>query len=97
MEAAQSENKYSLQSTFSQNIIGKLCLAPMVRMNTQPFRNICLKYGADFVFSEEIIDRKLIWCQRVINEELNTIDFVSTRDSTVVFRTKAEEKPRLIL
>ena len=86
-----------MNNPFSQNIMNKMCLAPMVRMNTQPFRELCLQNNADFVFTEEIIDRKLIWCQRVVNEELGTIDFVSTRDHTLVFRTKASEKSKLIL
>lgn len=68
----------------------------MVRMNTQPFRELCRQKGADFVFSEEIIDRKLIWCKRVENEELKTVDFVCQRDNTVVFRTKKDEKQKLI-
>jgi tRNA-dihydrouridine synthase 2 len=67
----------------------------MVRMNTQPFRELCAK--ADLVFSEEIIDRKLIWCQRIENDALGTIDFVSTRDQSLVFRTRPSEKHNLIL
>ena len=57
-----------------------ISLAPMVRMNMLPYRELCLAHGADFVWSEEIIDRKLIWCKRIENQELGTIDFVSTRD-----------------
>ena len=44
-----------------------ISLAPMVRMNMLPYRELCLAHGADFVWSEEIIDRKLIWCKRVEN------------------------------
>ena len=74
-----------------------ISLAPMVRMNTLPFRELAIANGADFVWSEEIIDRKLIWCKRVENQELGTIDFVSTRDQVVVFRTRESEKRKLIL
>jgi tRNA-dihydrouridine synthase 2 len=38
----------------------KMMLAPMVRVGTLPFRLLCLDYGADFVYTEEIIDRKLV-------------------------------------
>ena len=96
MEGIQTEDKV-FQHEFSRNMDGKLNLAPMVRMNTQPFRELCSAQGADFVFSEEIIDRKLLWCQRVVNTHLNTIDFVHARDHGVVFRTRKEEKGRLIL
>ena len=41
---------------------GTINLAPMVRINTLPFRQVALNKGADFVFTEEIIDRKLLWC-----------------------------------
>ena len=96
MESIPAANQ-KFQNQFSQNMDGKVCLAPMVRMNTQPFRDLCSAHGADFVFSEEIIDRKLLWCQRVVNVHLNTIDFVSARDQSVVLRTRSEEKGRLIL
>ena len=64
-----------------------MCLAPMVRMNTQPFRHLCTEYAADYVFTEEIIDRKLIWCRRVPNVDLGSIDFINTRENTLVLRT----------
>ena len=38
--------------------------------NTLPFRLLCKNYGADHVFSEEIIDRKFHNCVRLENEEL---------------------------
>jgi len=45
----------------------KLILAPMVRIGTLPFRLLALEFGADLVYSEEIIDWKLLRCRRVIN------------------------------
>lgn len=35
----------------------KLMLAPMVRINTLPMRLLALKYGADLVYTEEIIGK----------------------------------------
>ena len=37
---------------------GKNILAPMVRVNTMPTRLLAAEYGADIVYSEELIDRK---------------------------------------
>lgn len=45
----------------------KVILAPMVRMNTLPFRLLSLEQGADLVFSEEIIDYKLLKSERQYN------------------------------
>lgn len=47
---------------------GKTILAPMVRMGTLPFRMLALKYGADIVFTEELIDLKLMNTVRVENK-----------------------------
>ncbi len=55
------------------------------------------KYGADFVWTEEIIDRKFINAVRYENKELGTIDYVSPRDYSLIFRTLPSEKEKLIL
>ena len=39
---------------------GKNILAPMVRVNTMPTRLLAAEYGADIVYSEELIDRKKV-------------------------------------
>lgn len=74
-------------------------LAPMVRVGTLAFRLECLKYGADFVWTEELIDVKLSTCQRIENHRLNTVDFLLEKDTTVrpVFQTCEAEKPFVIL
>ena len=82
---------------FGARMLNTVNLAPMVRMNTTPFRQLCLKHGADYVYTEEIIDRKLVYCKRVENQEMGTVDFVSTRDYNLVLRTSAEERSKLIL
>ena len=73
-----------------------LCLAPMVRVWTHPFRILSLRHGADFVYTEEIIDRKLMGWERILNEELNTIDFVNTTDKALILRISEEEKDKII-
>jgi len=39
---------------------GKNILAPMVRVNTFPTRLLAAEYGADIVYSEELIDRRCV-------------------------------------
>lgn len=75
---------------------GAEVLAPMVRASTLPLRLESLRYGADLVYGEEIIDRKLIGAVRMNNEAFNLINFVSPREKGVVFSTCAEERRRVI-
>ncbi|KAJ7381893.1 tRNA-dihydrouridine(20) synthase [NAD(P)+]-like protein [Desmophyllum pertusum] len=74
---------------------GKIILAPMVRVGTLPTRLLALKYGADIVYAEEIIDYKILKTTRIENKLLGTIDFVLT-DGTVVFRTCETEKQNVV-
>jgi tRNA-dihydrouridine synthase 2 len=53
-----------------------VALAPMVRASTTPLRVLALTYGADFVYTEELVDRSLFTTVRVENETLGTIDYV---------------------
>lgn len=83
---------------------GKLALAPMVRSGELPTRLMSLKYGADLVWGPEIIDRKLMKCERVVNDKLGTVDFLETGGNykvpgvtNLVFRTLPKiEKGKLI-
>lgn len=74
---------------------GKVILAPMVRVGTLPMRLLALKYGADIVYAEEIIDFKILKTTRIENKLLGTVDFVLT-DGTVVFRTCQAEKQNVV-
>lgn len=78
--------------------VGKTLLAPMVRAGTLPLRLLALEHGADIVYGEEIIDRKIAKCQRVVNDNLGTIDFVikGGKEDTVVFRTCEAEAGRVV-
>ncbi|EMG49360.1 SMM1 tRNA-dihydrouridine(20) synthase [NAD(P)+] [Candida maltosa Xu316] len=80
----------------------KVCLAPMVRSGELPNRLLSLKYGADLVWSPELVDKKLITCERIINAELNTIDYIAINHQnpntkTVIFRKHPDETGKLIL
>ncbi|XP_070387131.1 tRNA-dihydrouridine(20) synthase [NAD(P)+]-like [Dermacentor albipictus] len=74
----------------------KTILAPMVRIGTLPMRLLALHYGADLVYTEELIDYRLLKCQRIENKVLGTIDFVDD-DHQIVLRTCEKEKGRNIL
>ncbi|KAH8308548.1 hypothetical protein KR044_009128 [Drosophila immigrans] len=75
----------------------KLILAPMVRVGTLPMRLLALQMGADIVYTEELVDLKLIKSIRRPNPALETIDFVDPSDGTIVFRTCASEKSQVVL
>ncbi|KAH8416366.1 hypothetical protein KR222_000735 [Zaprionus bogoriensis] len=75
----------------------KLILAPMVRVGTLPMRLLALEMGADIVYTEELVDLKLIKSIRRPNPALGTVDFVDPSDGTIVFRTCAAETSQLVL
>lgn len=70
-------------------------LAPMVRVGTLPMRLLALDYGADVVYCEELIDIKMAQCRRVVNNVLDTVDFVAP-DDRVMFRTCERERDRVV-
>eukprot|EP00045_Choanoeca_perplexa_P014797 m.176393 g.176393 ORF g.176393 m.176393 type:complete len:135 (-) comp16798_c0_seq9:2191-2595(-) len=74
----------------------KVMLAPMVRGGTLPTRLLALKYGAQVVYGEELIDFRMLECERVVNPVLDTIDFISKADHSVAFRTCAAEKDAVV-
>ncbi|XP_074737474.1 tRNA-dihydrouridine(20) synthase [NAD(P)+]-like isoform X2 [Strix uralensis] len=74
---------------------GKKILAPMVRVGTLPMRLLALDYGADIVYCEELIDIKMLQCKRVMNEVLETVDFVAPNER-VVFRTCERERHNVV-
>lgn len=51
----------------------KVILAPMVRVGTLPMRLLALEYGADLVYTEELIDWKLLNTKRIENSEWHGI------------------------
>ncbi|KAK5778256.1 tRNA-dihydrouridine(20) synthase (NAD(+)) PWA37_000501 [Arxiozyma heterogenica] len=76
---------------------GKLCLAPMVRAGELPTRLLALKNNCDLVWSPELVDKKLLQTNRLINEKLNSIDYILP-NGNIVFRTIPKlEAGKLIL
>lgn len=57
------ENESENRLTFSN----KLILAPMVRVGTLPMRLLAIEYGADIVYTEELIDWKFLKSVRRFN------------------------------
>lgn len=72
----------------------KLMLAPMVRICTLPMRLLALEYGADMVYTEELVDKKMIGSERVVNKALGTVDFY--KKGALIWRTHPKEKSKLI-
>lgn len=74
-----------------------MVLAPMVRVGTLPMRVLALSYGADVVYSEEIIERNLMDAERVENDRCGTVDFVAKKGGYAVLRTSKEERGRVVV
>lgn len=51
----------------------KIALAPMVKAGRTSLRCLSLDYGADLVYTEEIIDVKLLQSKRIVNGKFNNI------------------------
>lgn len=49
------------------NFSNKMILAPMVRGSKLPMRLLALKYGADLVYTDELIDYSLLMAKRKVN------------------------------
>lgn len=76
---------------------GKLVLAPMVRAGELPTRILAIRNGADLVWGPEIVDKKLIQCQRHVNEKLGCVDYLVDGTPSPVFRTCPQiEKGKIV-
>ncbi|KAJ3044796.1 tRNA-dihydrouridine(20) synthase [NAD(P)+]-like [Rhizophlyctis rosea] len=74
----------------------KFILAPMVRVGTLPTRLLALKYGADIVYSEELVDKRLIKCRRVVNDVLGTVDFIEPTGK-LCLRIHPDERDKFVV
>ena len=75
------------------------CLAPMVRASTTPLRTLALHYGANAVYTEEMIDRSITATVRVVNDTLHTIDYVKDTASLskkTLRRLERDNRPALL-
>jgi tRNA-dihydrouridine synthase 2 len=96
------ERVYDIRNDYSRKIgrldyNEKLILAPMVRVGVLPFRLLARDLGADIVYSEELIDKKLIKTKRVVNEKLGTIDYIDEKNGKPVYQTCPMDGPATVL
>ncbi|KAI8321918.1 FMN-linked oxidoreductase [Martensiomyces pterosporus] len=69
-------------------------LAPMVRIGTLPMRLLCLEYGADLVWTSEIVDKSIAGCERVVDAKTGVVAYI--KDGRDIFTTHPSEKSRVI-
>lgn len=105
-EAALSKKDGEIQAILDDNSSGLpkstanvpfregLFLAPMVRIGSLPTRLLSLKYGADLVWSPEIIDRAIMGSDRVVDQRTGMVSFL--REGKQIFTTHPIERDRLI-
>ncbi|KAJ1971901.1 tRNA-dihydrouridine synthase 2 [Dimargaris xerosporica] len=78
----------------SRRYANKTILAPMVRVGTLPMRMLALKYGADLVYTPEIIDKRIIGAERRANPETGIIEYIT--NGVVDLQIHPQEKPFLV-
>mmetsp|Transcript_20817 Transcript_20817/g.26956 ORF Transcript_20817/g.26956 Transcript_20817/m.26956 type:complete len:427 (-) Transcript_20817:68-1348(-) len=61
-------------------------LAPMVRANSIALRVLALEYGANIVFSEELVAKKFVQTERRLNPTLGTVDYVHSDGKSIALR-----------
>jgi tRNA-dihydrouridine synthase 2 len=71
-----------------------LFLAPMVRIGSLPTRLLSLRYGADLVWSPEIVDRAIMGSDRVVDSRTGMVSFL--REGKQIMTTHPIERSRLI-
>lgn len=65
-------------------------LAPMVRAGSLPLRLLSLEHGADIVYGEEIVDKRLLASERSYNEKLGIVEF--KKGGMITFSTCEQEQ-----
>ncbi|KAJ1964200.1 tRNA-dihydrouridine synthase 2 [Dipsacomyces acuminosporus] len=92
MEMAAADNE--MRKAWRDRYRNGFFLAPMVRIGTLPMRLLCLEYGADLVWTSEIIDKSIVECERVVDKETGVVSY--TKGDRDIFTTHPEEKGRVI-
>lgn len=82
------------KSTSTLQFSPGLHLAPMVRIGSLPTRLLSLRYGADLVWSPEIVDRAIFGCDRTVDKESGLVAF--SREGKHIFTTHPVERQRVI-
>lgn len=82
------------KTTSKVNFCEGLFLAPMVRIGSLPTRLLSLQYGADLVWSPEIVDRAIVGCERTVDARTGMVAF--SREGKQILTTHPIERDRLI-
>ncbi|KAJ2003137.1 tRNA-dihydrouridine synthase 2 [Coemansia thaxteri] len=69
-------------------------LAPMVRVGTLPMRLLSLRYGADLVWTPEIVDKSIIGCERVVDDKTGVITYM--KNNKDIFTTHPSERQKVV-
>ena len=75
----------------SDRYMSKEYAAPMVRASTLPFREECLRHGADYVFTEEVIDKKILSSHGTTLDDGTVLWETATGFRTLHFRPDRRE------
>ena len=71
--------------------------APMVRISTLPLRLLALAQGADLVWTEEMVAKKVAPCKRIVNPRLRTVEFYDHSSPwSRVWQTCSEETASVV-
>lgn len=68
------------------NYCKKIILAPMVRQNKLPMRLLALRYGADIVYAEELVDVTMLMCKRRVNGKILLLKKIVFCEEIVMIR-----------
>ncbi|KAI8333474.1 hypothetical protein BC941DRAFT_357883 [Chlamydoabsidia padenii] len=79
----------------SLSYANKVFLAPMVRVGTLPMRLLALRYGADLVWTEELVDKRIIGSVRKYNASTGVTEY--WKGQAMCFATHPDEKGKVIL
>lgn len=71
-----------------------LFLAPMVRIGSLPTRLLALEYGADLVWSPEVVDRAIMGTERRVNAATGLVEYI--KEEKQIFSCHPVERSRLI-
>ena len=83
-------------TTFGQRFDSVEIAAPMVRASTLPFREECVRYGADIVFTEEVVDKKILDCG-VEKFDNGSVLFKTDKSDTRAVHFNPQRKPQTTL
>lgn len=101
IEEKDKKSEYSIPnekiqfSNINDIYLNKTALAPMVRVNTLPFRLLSREQGCSLLYSEEIIAKKLKKCERRINID-GTIQIIDTNNSNKLILHTYKNEPLII-